>query len=116
MKRAAFLMIAVGSTSSPTAGPGRGGRRRAAGARYAQQRIAADLRDGFALLAASSAANVTDNYKEALNLVRQAYIRERADVRIRGRRWRSATRARRRRISWRSSRRSAPPNRSTSTA
>jgi hypothetical protein len=50
MKRAAFLMIAVGSTFA-NAGPAEVAVAQLA--LYAQQRIAADLRDGFALLAAS---------------------------------------------------------------
>jgi hypothetical protein len=79
MKRAAFLMITVGSVFA-----GAGAADAVAVAEvalsYAQQRVAADLRDALVLLSSSTALTLNENYKEALNLVRQAYLRERADV------------------------------------
>jgi hypothetical protein len=80
MKRAAFLMVTVGSVFA-NSGAGEATAVAQVALSYAQQRIAADLRDAMAFLAGSTAATLTDNYKEALNLVRQAYIRERQDVR-----------------------------------
>jgi hypothetical protein len=80
MKRAAFLMITVGSVFA-NAGATEAVAVAQVALTYAQQRIAADLRDGLAIVASSQATNLNDNFKEALNLVRQAYIRERADVR-----------------------------------
>ncbi len=79
MKRAAFLMITVGSVFA-NAGAAEAVAVAQVALTYAQQRIAADLRDGLALLASSAAGTLNDNFKESLNLVRQAYIRERADV------------------------------------
>jgi hypothetical protein len=83
MKRAAFLMVAVGSVfansgaadAMPVAG---------VALSYAQQRIAADMKDALAFINSGDAANVHENYKEALNLVKWAYWRERTDVRSAG--------------------------------
>ena len=80
MKRAAFLMIAVGSVFA-NAGPAEAVGVAGVALTYAQQRIASDLRDALALVAAATTATLQDHFKEALNLVRQAYLRERADVR-----------------------------------
>ena len=75
MKRAAFLMIAVGSVFADAgAGRRRGGRRRSRWRTRssASPRICATR---SALISASTARRrCNDNYKEALNLVRQAYI------------------------------------------
>ncbi|MEO8677789.1 MAG: M28 family peptidase [Vicinamibacterales bacterium] len=79
MKRAAFLMIAVGSVFA-NAGPAEAVAVAGVALSYAQQRIAADLRDALAMIAGSTAATLNDNYKEAVNLVHYAYIRERVDV------------------------------------
>ncbi len=80
MKRAAFLMISIGSVFA-NAGPADAVAVAGVALSYAEQRIAGDLRDGLALISASTAANLDTNYKEALNLVKYAYIRERLDVR-----------------------------------
>jgi hypothetical protein len=48
---------------------------------YAQQRIAADLGNALLLLSTSTAETLQTNNKEALNVVSQAYARERADLR-----------------------------------
>ena len=80
MKRAAFLMIAVGSVFA-NAGRRRrrGGRRGRAVVRPAAHRRGS--RDALAAdLVEHRGRRSTTNYKEALNLVRQAYVRERADV------------------------------------
>lgn len=79
MKRAAFLMVAVGSVFA-NAGAADAVAVAQVALTYAQQRIAADLRDGLSMIASSQPNNLNDNFKEALNLVRQAYVRERADV------------------------------------
>jgi aminopeptidase YwaD len=75
MKRAAFLMIAVGNVFA-TAGPAEAVAVAEVAVSYGQQRMAADLRDALLLISSSTAANLNDNYKEARNLVRQAYLRE----------------------------------------
>ena len=80
MKRAAFLMISIGSVFA-NAGPADAVAVAGVALSYAEQRIAGDLRDGLAMIAGSPAANLDTNYKEALNLVKYAYIRERLDVR-----------------------------------
>jgi hypothetical protein len=51
---------------------------------YAQQRIAADMQDALAFINNADAAGLADGYKEALNLVKWAYWRERTDVRSAG--------------------------------
>ena len=79
MKRAAFLMIAVGSVFA-NAGPADAVAVAGVALSYAQKRIGGDLGDALQLIASSNAASLNDNYKEALNLVRQAYLRERTDV------------------------------------
>ena len=81
MKRAAFLMVTVGSIFA-NAGPneavgdwsGRARLRAAAHRRGPRQRAASSLRR-------APPRRCTVNHKEALNLVREAYIRERADLR-----------------------------------
>ena len=80
MKRAAFLMVTVGSVFA-NAGPGDAVAAAEVALGYAGDRLAADLRNALLLLSTSGADNLGGNYKEALNLVRQAYIRERAEVR-----------------------------------
>ena len=75
MKRAAFLMIAVGSVFA-NAGPADAVAVAGVAVSYAQKRMASDLADALSLIASSTAANLNNNYKEALNLVRQAYLRE----------------------------------------
>jgi hypothetical protein len=79
MKRAAFLMVAVGSVFA-NAGPADAVAVAGVALSYAQQRIAGDLRDALAMIAGGTAATLDDNYKEALNLVHYAYVRERTDV------------------------------------
>src|SRR3954468_4665360 len=80
MKRAAFLMIAVGNVFA-NAGPADAVAVAGVAVSYAQKRMASDLADALSLIASSTADNLQDQLKEALNIVRQAYIRERADVR-----------------------------------
>src|SRR3954470_23020171 len=75
MKRAAFLMIAVANVFA-TAGPADAVAVANTAMQYANSRAAVDLGDALNLISASSAANLNDNYKEAWNLVRQAYLRE----------------------------------------
>lgn len=79
MKRAAFLMVAIGSVFA-NAGPAEAVATAGVALTYAEARIAADLGDGLAMMAGSTAASLNENFKEALNLVRQAYVRERLDV------------------------------------
>ena len=83
MKRAAFLMI---TTASIFANSGASDVMAVAGVAlsYAEQRIAADVRDAMAFINGSTAANLNENYKEALNLVKWAYWREKTDVRTAG--------------------------------
>ena len=80
MKRAAFLMIAVANVFA-TAGPADAVAVANTAMEYANDRISADLGNALNLVSASTSSNVNDNYREALNLVRMAYARERADVR-----------------------------------
>jgi hypothetical protein len=80
MKRAAFLMVAVASVFA-NSGPAEAVAVADVALSYAQKRIAADVGDALLMLSTSSVATVNDNYKEALNVVRQAYVRERLDVR-----------------------------------
>ena len=47
---------------------------------YGQKRMAADLENALSLIASSTAATLNDQYKEARNLVRQAYLREWNDL------------------------------------
>ena len=75
MKRAAFLMIAVGSVFA-NAGPADAVAVAGVAVSYAQKRMASDLADALSLIASSKAATLNDDYKEAQNLVRQAYLRE----------------------------------------
>jgi hypothetical protein len=75
MKRAAFLMIAVGSVFA-NAGPADAVAIAGVAISYAQKRMATDLEDALTLIASSTASRLNDDYKEARNLVRQAYLRE----------------------------------------
>jgi hypothetical protein len=79
MKRAAFLMIAVGNVFA-TAGPADAVAVAGVAVTYGQKRMAADLADALSLIASSTAATVHDDFKEARNLVRQAYLREWSDL------------------------------------
>jgi hypothetical protein len=79
MKRAAFLMIAVGDVFA-TAGPADAVAVAGVAISYAQKRMASDLDDALSLIASSTAANLNENHKEARNLVRQAYLREWSDL------------------------------------
>ena len=83
MKRAAFLMIATGSIFA-NAGPGDTMAVASVALSYAQQRIGADVRDAMAFVNNSTAAELNENYKEALNVVKWAYWREKIDVRSAG--------------------------------
>jgi aminopeptidase YwaD len=83
MKRAAFLMIAVANVFA-TAGPTEAVAVANAAVQYANSRAAADLGDAVNLISASTSATINDSYKEALNLVHMAYVRERADIRSAG--------------------------------
>jgi hypothetical protein len=83
MKRAAFLMIAVGNVFA-TAGPAEAVAVANTAMQYANSRAAADLGDALNLISASNASTLNESYKEALNLVRMAYARERADIRSAG--------------------------------
>ncbi len=79
MKRAAFLMITVGSVFA-NAGPADAVAIAGVAVSYAQKRMATDLDAALSFIASSTAANLNDNYKEALNLISQAYLREWADL------------------------------------
>ena len=79
MKRAAFLMITVGSVFA-NAGPADAVAVAGVAVSYAQKRMATDLDAALSFIASSTAANLNDNYKEALNLIRQAYLREWTDL------------------------------------
>lgn len=79
MKRAAFLMITVGSVFAD-AGPADAVAIAGVAISYAQKRMAADLADALSLMASSTAADLNDHFKEARNLVRQAYLREWNDL------------------------------------
>ena len=79
MKRAAFLMITVASVFA-NAGPADAVAVAGVAMSYAQKRMASDLGDALSLIASSTAVTLNDNYKEALNLVRQAYLREWHDL------------------------------------
>ena len=80
MKRAAFLMVTVGSTFA-NAGPAEAVAISQVALGYAQQRIAADLGNALLRLSTSTTETLQTNYKEALNVVSQAYARERGDLR-----------------------------------
>ena len=79
MKRAAFLMITVGSVFA-NAGPADAVAVAGVAVSYAQKRMATDLDAALSFVASSTAASLNDNYKEALNLIRQAYLREWTDL------------------------------------
>jgi hypothetical protein len=83
MKRAAFLMIAVANIFA-TAGPAEAVAVANTAMQYANSRAATDLGDALNLISASTSATINDSYKEALNQVRMAYVRERADIRSAG--------------------------------
>ncbi len=83
MKRAAFLMIAAASVFA-NSGPAEAPAVADVAMSYAQKRIGQDLGDALAMVQSSAAAELNDNYKEALNVVRQAYVRERLDVKSAG--------------------------------
>ncbi len=79
MKRSAFLMVTIGSVFA-NAGPREAVAVGELAVSYGIQRMAADLRDGLSMIASSTAAKVDDDYKEAVNLVRQSYLREWRDL------------------------------------
>ena len=79
MKRAAFLMVTVGSTFA-SAGPADAVAISQVALGYAQQRIASDLGNALLPLSTSTTDTLRPDYKEALNVVSQAYARERADL------------------------------------
>jgi aminopeptidase YwaD len=83
MKRAAFLMISIANIFA-TAGPTEAVAVAGTALPYAAKRIATDLGDALQLIASSDASTLNESYKEALNLIRQAYVRERLDVRSAG--------------------------------
>jgi hypothetical protein len=83
MKRAAFLMIATASIFA-NSGPNDTMAIAGVALSYAEERIAADVRDAMAFVNNSAAADLNENYKEALNLVKWAYWREKIDVRSAG--------------------------------
>jgi hypothetical protein len=80
MKRSAFLMVTIGSTIA-NAGPADAVAISEVALGYGQQRLAADLGTVLLSISTSTADTLNQNYKEALNVVSQAYVRERADVR-----------------------------------
>jgi hypothetical protein len=80
MKRSAFLMVTIGSTIA-NAGPSEAVAISQVALGYAQERLAADLGSVLLSVSTSSADTLNQNYKEALNVVTQAYVRERAEVR-----------------------------------
>jgi aminopeptidase YwaD len=80
MKRSAFLMVTIGSVFA-NAGPAEALAISEVAIGYAQQRLAADLGAAMLSISTSTADTLNENYKEALNVVRQAYVRERAEVR-----------------------------------
>ena len=83
MKRAAFLMIAVANVFA-TAGPAEAVAVANTAIQFANSRAATDLGDALNMISSSTSATISDSYKEALNLVRMAYVRERADIRSAG--------------------------------
>lgn len=83
MKRVGVIMIAVGAVFA-NSGPNETMAVAGVALSYAQQRIAADMRDAMAFINNSDPEIVHENYKEALNLVKWAYWRERTDVRSAG--------------------------------
>ena len=83
MKRVGFIMIAVGSVFA-NSGPDQTMAVAGVALSYAQQRIAADIRDAMAFINNSEPELIHENYKEALNLVKWAYWREKTDVRSAG--------------------------------
>lgn len=83
MKRAAFLMVAVGSVFA-NSGPNDAMAVAGVALSYAQQRIAVDMRDAMAMINNGDPFIVHENYKEALNLIKWAYWREKVDVRTAG--------------------------------
>ncbi len=80
MKRSAFLMVTIGSTIAG-AGPADAVAISQVALGYAQQRLAADLGSALLSISTSTADTLNQNYKEALNAVGQAYVREGAEVR-----------------------------------
>src|SRR6476646_1817585 len=83
MKRAAVIMLTVGAVFAD-AGPADAVAISNTAMQYANSRAATDLGDALNLISASTSATINDSYKEALNLVRMAYVRERADIRSAG--------------------------------
>ncbi len=83
MKRSAFLMIAVADVFA-TAGPAEAVAVAELALGHAGKRIGNDLADALGLISSSDATNLGDNYKEALNIIQQAHIREHKDVRSAG--------------------------------
>ncbi len=81
MKRAAFLMVTIGSVFA-NAGPDTAVSAAEVALGYAGDRLAGDLRNALLLIATSGADTLNDSYKEALNVVTQAYIRERAAAKV----------------------------------
>jgi hypothetical protein len=79
MKRSAFIMLTVAnviagatpSTAAAVAG---------ISLSYGERRIAADVGNALGMIAMSTKADLDSNYKEALNVVKQAYVRERLAV------------------------------------
>jgi aminopeptidase YwaD len=80
MKRAAFIMVTVGAVFAD-AGPADAVAISQVALGYAQQRLASDLGGALLSISTSSAETLNQNYKEALNVVREAYLREHADIR-----------------------------------
>jgi aminopeptidase YwaD len=80
MKRSAFLMVTIGSVFA-NAGPSDALAISQVALGYAQQRLAADLGTAMLSISTSTADTLNENYKEALNVVKQAYVRERTEVR-----------------------------------
>ena len=79
MKRSAFIMITVGATFADAGAVDAVAISQVA-LGYAQQRIATDLGNALVLMSTSDADALNTSYKEALNIVRQAYVRERLEV------------------------------------
>ena len=80
MKRSAFLCIAVGQVLA-AAGPREAIAITSVTIGHAQRRIGHDMEKALGMIARGTAQDINTQYKEALNLIKQAYIREHLAIR-----------------------------------
>jgi hypothetical protein len=80
MKRAAFIAITIGHVLA-SASPRDAIAIAELSLGNAERRVGEELSNALVLISTSSAAGLDSCYKEALNLVRQGYVRERAGIR-----------------------------------